>query len=32
VDIDNNVRLAEKTFFGHQGAFSNKDFSFTVKD
>jgi uncharacterized protein with NRDE domain len=32
VDMDNNVRLAEKTFFGHQGAFSNKDFSFTVKD
>jgi len=32
VDLDNNVRLAEKTFFGHQGAFSNKDFSFTIKD
>jgi uncharacterized protein with NRDE domain len=32
VDLDNNFRLAEKTFFGHQGAFSNKDFSFTIKD
>jgi uncharacterized protein with NRDE domain len=30
VDIDNNFRLAEKTFFGNQGAFSNKDFSFTI--
>ena len=32
VDIENNLRLAEKTFFGSQGAFSNKDFSFTIKD
>jgi len=32
VDIDNNFRLAEKTFFGSQGAFSNKDFNFTIKD
>ena len=32
VDINNNVRLAEKTFFGHQGAFSNKDFNFKIKD
>jgi uncharacterized protein with NRDE domain len=30
VDLDNNFRLAEKTFFGHQGAFSNKDFIFTI--
>jgi len=30
VDIDNNFRLAEKTFFGNQGAFSNKDFSFAI--
>ncbi len=32
VDVENNVRFAEKTFFGHQGAFSNKDHSFTIKD
>jgi uncharacterized protein with NRDE domain len=32
VDIENNFRFAEKTFFGNQGAFSNKDFSFTIKN
>jgi len=31
-DIENNVRFAEKTFFGNQGAFSNKDYSFKIKD
>ena len=32
VDIENNFRFAEKTFFGSQGAFSNKDYRFTIKD
>jgi uncharacterized protein with NRDE domain len=32
VDIKNNVRFAEKSFFGNQGAFSNKDYSFKIKD
>ena len=32
VDIENNLRFAEKTFFGSQGAFSNKDYRFTIKD
>ncbi|MGB5893708.1 MAG: NRDE family protein [Ignavibacteriaceae bacterium] len=31
VDIENNFRFAEKTFFGNQGAFSNKDYSFKIK-
>ena len=30
-DIENNFRFAEKTFFGNQGAFSNKDYSFKIK-
>ena len=32
VDKENNFRFAEKTFFGNQGSFSNKDFSFKIKD
>ena len=32
VDIENNVRFAEKSFFGNQGAFSNKDYSFKIED
>jgi uncharacterized protein with NRDE domain len=32
VDIENNIRFAEKTFFGNQGAFSNKDYSFKIED
>jgi uncharacterized protein with NRDE domain len=32
VDKENNLRFAEKTFFGNQGSFSNKDFSFKIKD
>jgi len=31
-DIENNVRFAEKTFYGNKGAFSNKDYSFKIKD
>ena len=31
-DIENNVGFVEKTFFGNQGAFSNKDYSFKIKD
>jgi len=30
VDIENNVRFAEKTFYGNQGAFSNKDYKFKI--
>ena len=32
IDNDNNVRFAEKTFFGHQGAFSNKDYNFKLEN
>jgi uncharacterized protein with NRDE domain len=32
IDNDNNVRLAEKTFFGNLGAFSNKDYNFTIEN
>ena len=32
VDFENNVRFAEKTFFGNQGAFSNKDYKFKIED
>jgi len=32
VNIENKVRFAEKTFYGNQGAFSNKDYSFKIKD
>ena len=31
VDNDNNVRFAEKTFYGSQGVFSNKDYIFKLK-
>jgi len=30
IDNNNNVRFAEKTFFGNQGTFSNKDFNFKM--
>ena len=32
IDNYNNVRFAEKTFFGHQGAFSNKDYNFKIEN
>ncbi len=32
VDIENNVRFVEKTFFGNLGIFSNKDYRFKIKD
>ncbi|UCH65026.1 MAG: NRDE family protein [Ignavibacterium sp.] len=32
IDNNNNVRFAEKTFFGNQGAFSNKDYNFTIEE
>ena len=32
VDNENNVRFAEKTFYGNQGAFSNKDYKFKITD
>ena len=32
VDVENNVRFAEKSFFGNQGAFSNKDYKFKIAD
>ncbi len=31
VDNENNVRFAEKTFFGSPGVFSNKDYSFKLE-
>lgn len=30
VDIDNNVRFVEKTYFANTGRFSNRDFSFII--
>jgi len=32
IDNNNNVRFAEKTFYGHQGAFSNKDYNFKIEN
>ena len=31
IDNNNNVRFAEKTFFGNQGIFSNKDYNFKIE-
>ena len=31
VNIENNVRFVEKTFFGNLGTFSNKDYRFKIK-
>ena len=31
VDLENNIRFAEKTFFGNQGAFSDKDYNFKIQ-
>jgi uncharacterized protein with NRDE domain len=32
IDKEKNVRFAEKTFFGNQGAFSNKDYNFKIEN
>jgi len=32
IDNENNVRFAEKTFFGNLGAFSNKDYNFKIEN
>lgn len=32
IDNNNNVRFAEKTFFGNQGSFSNKDYNFKIEN
>jgi uncharacterized protein with NRDE domain len=32
VNTENNVRFAEKTFFGNQGSFSNTDYTFQIID